>query len=381
MENYRELNARTLELKRRVDDYIRLKLSEPFPKVNQKECLEYIDDTNYQLSTLGTKRYIRISDIKIESEVEKSTAELLEDFVQQKKQELNYNYHSYKKYITLKNQLIDFENNRNESLTFNSMNTVTFIYDFRDYLFEKGYNDNATNMRIKNLKTFMRYIENQELFSFRKVVYDTKVSTYENEINSLSIDDINVLLELEIDNPKWQKIVDVFICNCFLGLRFGDLISLQKSDFFQDSEGNFSIIKDNQKTGLKIEIPVFEPALSILEKYQFELPKYSIQYFNRQLKDILKHYDLFPETIKQKRKVNKMDRSKIVQRRDIITSHVCRRTFATLAIQAKVPLNNIMKATGHTKLSTLDKYVERKQDREGFKNFGLKGEEHNKKLN
>jgi len=40
-------------------------------------------------------------------------------------------------------------------------------------------------------------------------------------------------------------------------------------------------------------------------------------------------------------------------------------------VEAKIPLNNIMKAPGHTKLATLDNYSEKKQDHKEFQRLSL----------
>lgn len=58
-------------------------------------------------------------------------------------------------------------------------------------------------------------------------------------------------------------------------------------------------------------------------------------------------------------------------KRKQISSHTCRRTFITLAMNSKVPLTNIMVASGHKKLQTLNKYTKIDQNKKAFKAIDL----------
>ena len=111
--------------------------------------------------------------------------------------------------------------------------------------------------------------------------------------------------------------------------------------------------------------------MRILEKYNFELPKFSNQYFNRELPKIFKHYKLFSEIVTKKRRSNKDNQDVDYLKRDCISSHTCRRTFITLAISGNVPINTIMLASGHKKIQTLQSYSKKQSNREAFKAIDL----------
>ena len=372
MENYRKLNERTKELKGRVDEYIRRQLAEPFPTISQKECLAFIDEKNYQKIYNG--QYLRITDHITEQPEEQESKTVLQhftDFFKLKKKELKNQYHSYKKYITLENQLKDYES-KNQSLTFELINNELFLYSFRDYLIGIGYNDNSANMKLKNLKTFLKWIQKQKIYSFNPNIFDVSVSTYENNVITLNDAEIGQLMELDIQNPNWQKIIDLFVLNCFLGLRHSDLYTLNSHDFVKDQDGDIMLVKDTKKTDEKIIVPVIEPALSILKKYDNNPPKFSNQYFNRELKKVLRKYELFPELVKVRRNVNGQDKGKYIEKRELITSHTCRKSFVTMAVNKKVPVNAIMLATGHKKLTTIQAYLHKETDKEKFRALELK---------
>jgi integrase len=58
-------------------------------------------------------------------------------------------------------------------------------------------------------------------------------------------------------------------------------------------------------------------------------------------------------------------------KRDLISSHTCRRTFITLNIKSLVDYSTIVKMTGHTSIATLNKYVEKSLDIEKIKNIDI----------
>lgn len=295
MGDYRKLNDRTKELKSRVDDYIKRQLAEPFPHFSQKECIEFIDEKHYRKSYDGT--FLRITDYMRKSEPQPEPKTVLQhftDFFELKKKELLNHYHSYKKYITLENLLKDYHSTK-KPLTFDTMNSEFFMYSFRDYLLDnKKYNDNSANMKLKNLKTFLRWIEDNKIYRFEPKTFKVSVSTYENNVITLNKEEIKQVLELDIQNPHWKKIIDLFVLNCFLGLRHSDLYTLNAKDFVKDQDGDIMLVKDTIKTDEKIIVPILEPALSILKRYDFNPPKFTNQYFNRELKKVLRHYELFP---------------------------------------------------------------------------------------
>jgi integrase len=178
---------------------------------------------------------------------------------------------------------------------------------------------------------------------------------------------MQVLIDFKPVDKFEEKIIDLFVLNCYMGMRWSDFSTIEKGIFQNDAEGNTSYIKVNEKTEETIVIPVLPTAKRILEKYEYKLPKYTQQYFNRELKNILANHNLFETEIpKKKRQLGKIEPTNF-KKRELISSHTCRRTFITLAVSANVPLNAIMLATGHTQLKTLQKYAKKQQNFDAFK--------------
>ena len=375
MKDYEKLNDKTLKLKRKVDNYISYRLENGWKFLTQEECGAFVKSEQEDF-----RRYLYSGEYYVEfAQTRKKTLnDYLEEFYNFKKDVLN-NRASYKDYLSMANSIKDYQKQYG-NLSIYEMNNEEFLIKYRNFLAEKrgdgcltkgGLGDNTINKRFATLRSFYRWLEKHDVYKFKESVYDFSIPKYDNEIIVLSKAEIKKLKELDIENGTWIKIIDVFICNCFLGLRYSDLNTLHKSHFSKDSEGDYVLIKENIKTGTTLQIPVQKTSLEILKKYNFELPKFSHQYFNRALTDIFEKHELFSEQIVKKRRVNKANKDEIYLKRELIKSHTCRRTFITLSISENVPFNVIMLATGHKKIQTLQKYIKPLQDKESFKRIDL----------
>ncbi|MGE0020922.1 MAG: tyrosine-type recombinase/integrase [Draconibacterium sp.] len=385
MENQKELNYKTTNLKSKVDDYISYRLNNGWRQITKEECLSYIESGFDSVSTF-LKQNGRKNDIDIDKNKPLSVSDYLQRFYVFKKDELN-NRLSYKDYLTFINSLEDFQKYFKIELTFEYLNTEEFLVKYRNFLsidrgtdYKKngyktkgGLNDNTINKRFSSLETFFLWIENRDVYTFKKSIHSFSVPKYENENIELTNDEIQQLYDLKITNKTWSEIRDVFICNCFMGFRISDLKTLKKSNFTMNDKGYYVVKKENQKTNFKVEIPIVETPLTILQKYDFQLPKFSDQHFNRVLKNILENYDLFPEVVVKKRRSNRVNQDKEYMKRELISSHTCRKTFINLLITNNIPINIVMNSSGHKKIETIEKhYMKKTQDYDLFKTIDLK---------
>lgn len=145
---------------------------------------------------------------------------------------------------------------------------------------------------------------------------------------------------------------DIFVIGCLTGQRYSDytricsdmVITLEKSEF---------IALHQVKTGTKVLIPVDNRVVTILTKYGGRLPYVSKLTFGRNIKLLgeLSGWTYRPEFDKPK--------SQYLKERfcDLITTHTARRSFATNAYAAGVPLSSIMAVTGHSSEKNLRKYL------------------------
>lgn len=361
MPDYKDLNREMHTLKAKVDEYISYQLRQWNPSVNQKECKNYIETGE-----------ILYSDEIFSKPKTKTFFDFYNEFYGYKDIQLQ-NKPSLKDYKSLENALYDYENYQKINLTFEVINDEDFFNRFRNFLYdyrqgnyktEGGLNANTVKKRISSLKTFMRYVQKKKYFKFDASLFDYRVKGYYPDFVTLSRDEITLLENLDIKKKNWQKIIDVFICNCFMSLRYSDLATFEKGEFLKTDDNQWYYYKLNEKTGKEIEVFILPTALNYLEKYNFKLPVYTNQYFNRELKNIFEYYDLFGQKMKKKEMRKGKPVTHIFLRRDLISTHTCRRTYITLCIDKGVPFNAIQASTGHTQLSTLSRYVKRKMNPE-----------------
>ena len=132
-----------------------------------------------------------------------------------------------------------------------------------------------------------------------------------------------------------DKVRDLFIFASYTGLAFCDT---QEFDFFTMTEqiGNlFYIDGSRMKTGTNFFTPILPPAMEVLKRYNFNLPKIS----NQKANDSLHRIEL-------RLGLNKP-----------ITFHVARHSFATLSLSHDIPIEKVARMLGHKDIKTTQIYA------------------------
>lgn len=350
-EDNERINKRISVLKKKVDSYITDRLSYYVKKVNQKDCLKFIE----------TGETVQ------EKKIEKITAlDFVEKFKNWKINELGVS--SANQYTSLYMSMKEFQKLKNKTITFDDLNDVEFLSEYKNFLGNVKKNKNNTiALRFKTFKTFINYIEEKEIFTFKISTKKYKQEQYAPTIVTLDNADIKLLMNLEIENKRWAVIRDLFVFNFFCGLRFSDLSTLRPDNFKIDADGDYTIIQENKKTDYEVVIPVHPVAVEIAKKYNFQLPVIDLHNFNNQLTDILDYYDLFSDIILIKKRVlNEPPQDYTIMRRKMIKTHTMRRSAITRWFEEKIPLTNLMAASGHTTISSIKSYMKIQQNKEEF---------------
>jgi hypothetical protein len=80
-----------------------------------------------------------------------------------------------------------------------------------------------------------------------------KLKSQPTDFIVLNRKDLELLKNFKKLTPKEQVYVDIFLMNCLMGLRFGDLSTLEKGSFIVE-KGETYYVKSNEKTNLPIKI-------------------------------------------------------------------------------------------------------------------------------
>lgn len=160
--------------------------------------------------------------------------------------------------------------------------------------------------------------------------------------------------QLTSRKPKSIEMVrDIFMVGCFTGQRFSDYARISSS-MIKTVKGTRFIDIVQQKTGKEVYIPLDKRVKRILDKYNGVLPSITPNVFNFNLRLIAELLGWTEEPGFDEKSM----KGKLGPRFcDMISSHTARRSFATNAYEAKVPLSSIMAITGHSSEEKLRVYL------------------------
>ena len=257
------------------------------------------------------------------------------------------------KYKTLKTKIAEFEVNQRKKFYIKDVG-LKFRNDFVKYLTEvDNLNGNTTGRYIKFLKT---------------VCLDAKKNSI--EINSqldhirgftekaakvfLSFQEIEKIENKMFDRSALENAKDWLIIGCYTGQRVSDLLKL--------TSDNIKTVKDirtgkdrefielvQKKTGKRVSIPVHTKVKAILTKRDGQFPhQISDQKFNIHIKDVCKLAGI--TEIVEGGKIDKETNRKVIgsfPKHELITSHICRRSFAT-NFYGLIPTSQLIGVTAHS---------------------------------
>lgn len=268
-----------------------------------------------------------------------------------------------KGYVTFKGVIEAYQKHINKELKLKDIDPV-FEVEFRNWLLKtKKYSRNYAGKNFDNLKAVCSDAERigrkvhphaKNILSFSEIKDDRVVITLSfNELETISIlEDLPPHLE---NTRKW------LLLGCEIGQRGGDLLSITKENL-NNRDGILFLDIKQQKTGKEIPIVVKPSIKKIIDG---GLPyKISIQKFNDYLKDLCELAEIDTPTkgkIYDKEKGRKV--SKMYPKYKLITSHICRRSFATNYYK-QVPTPLLMVTTGHSKESLFLDYIGEKEDKD-----------------
>lgn len=223
---------------------------------------------------------------------------------------------------------------------------LQFVEKFKMWLFNQKYSINYVGKNIANLKTicldaFKNDIETSTQLKNIKIVSEKKAPEQIivlTEQEQDKIKDAVLLREALVNARKW------LLLGCLIGQRGGDLLNITDKNI-KELNGIKIIELKQQKTGKLVAIPLLPDALEIIES---GLPyKLSLARFNEYIKDVCEIAEI-NEPITAKIKVTSRN-PLIVETKpkfNFITSHVCRRSFAT-NFYGRIPTPILKNITAH----------------------------------
>lgn len=254
---------------------------------------------------------------------------------------------------------------------------LKFLQSFKDYLNKatyktkekkkevtKHYTTNYIDKQINGLKQFVN-----AAIEFKYVEHFTwdSLKSNGNEVDTIHTDfrEIQIIHDVQLDKPNEIKIRDKYVINCFLGFRYSDLNRLEPHVFKKRSvKGVEYLVYEgrSKKTGELIEFPIHPIAAALLEKYDYQIPKYSAKEFNEVIKLVAERAgfkELVRVTETRAGKTTVMD----IPKYELICSHTGRRSFCTNFYVEGVTIAIIMSISGHLTEKEFMKYIKKRSVR------------------
>ena len=233
---------------------------------------------------------------------------------------------------------------------------VRFADNFKKWLFDKNYSANYVGKNISNLRAVCTDAAKNEIevspqLNHIKFLSESKPPediVYLNEEELEAIRKVPLTRESLINARKW------LLLGCLLGQRGSDLLSINAQNI-KDINGIKIIELRQGKTGKIVAIPLLPEATEIIEH---GMPyKISMVHFNEYIKEVCEAAKInTPIKGRQKLKNGVATIKDIFPKWKVVSSHVCRRSFAT-NFYGKIPTPILMSITGHGTENMFLKYI------------------------
>ena len=299
----------------------------------------------------------------------------LQNFIDFKRSTASYTESTLKKYNNLKDRFQFYQKKKKKIFLLQDVSSKILI-DFKNYLTTDCNLMETTAVRfIKNLKTVLFDAEqNGKSIHYQIRGFSTGTTNTEYKV-FLSFDEIEKIKDVTTLNTDWNIAKDWLVLGCYLGQRVSDLLRMTKRMIYTktDSEGNtFRFIEiKQQKTGEKVVIPIHDEVETILNKYNGDFPPTfannfdsNAVLFNRHIKKVCELAGI-QEMIKGKVYNEDKKKNEIVEteKYNLVSSHVCRRSFATNFYGNKLfTTPQLMAITGHKTENMFLNYIGRTAD-------------------
>ena len=212
--------------------------------------------------------------------------------------------------------------------------TPKHILEFNEWLHDGSRTDISVHTYHKHLRKVTRYLRMADMIPadpYERVKLSRGKS---KERQPLTEDELDKLRTIKLSEPM-DHVRDLFIFSAYTGLAYCD-VQVFNFELMTEKIGKIYYIDGERlKTGTKFFTPILNPAMEVLKKYDYNLPKITNQKGNEYL-HLIQH---------------------AMGLRKSLTFHVARHSFATLAISHGVPIEDVARMLGHEDIRTTQIYA------------------------
>ena len=227
---------------------------------------------------------------------------------------------------------------------------LNFYHGYMEYLSkEKNLANNTVGRHVKTLKAFLNDAAERGFhsnYSFKskkfKVIRENTDAIY---LDSYELDELSKL-DLS-DNPRLERVRDLFLVGCWTGLRFSDFSNILEKHI----QGDLIEIR-TKKTDETVVIPIHKTVKLIMEKYRGKYPNslppaVSNVKTNKHLKEIGKMLPCLHVNVQTRQTKGGVLSISNNKKYELLVTHSARRSFATNLYKSGLSSITIMRITGH----------------------------------
>lgn len=281
--------------------------------------------------------------------------DFIDKFIINQKNIGNKSKGTFKNYQTTRNGIAEYlKYKKTKKLDFEDVN-MRFANDFITFLkTERGIKSNNTvDSYIKHIKLFMLAAKKEKYHNSSDY---TEIKRLRSEVENIFLTEEDIYQIAQLDLSKVQKldrVRDIFLIGCSTGLRFSDYINISENQIIKKDNDRLFLSIITRKTKAKVVIPISPLALSVFEKYNFNLPSpITNQKFNEYIKEICQLAG-----ITEMVSIQTGGGLKEGPKYQFVSTHTARRSFATNAFLNRVPTVSIMRITGHKTEKEFQNYI------------------------
>lgn len=158
------------------------------------------------------------------------------------------------------------------------------IIDFNTKLMELYDSTTVAGMMQKLKSVFLHALKNKMIQENPFMGF--KICRKEKEVEFLTQEEVDRIRQAKMPSDNLERVKDLFLFQCYSALSYCDMSALRPSDFQKNEYGYIYINGERLKTKVKFVAILFEDAITIAQKYDYNLPTISNQRYNTNLKII-----------------------------------------------------------------------------------------------
>lgn len=244
------------------------------------------------------------------------------------------------------------------SLSVERVSSKEWLQEYMEILTNRGYNNNSIRSTHKFLHWFLKWAYQNGYCGndFERFKFELKtVDSHERLVVFLTMDEI-LAIKNHDTAEEYRLCKDIFLFQCFTGLRYSDVVKIKKSDIRGDM-----LTMVSQKTGILLHNRLNSMAVEIANRYMDIIgeklfPHICNRDMNLKLREICKQVGI-NETVTKYEYRNHERIAITAPKWQFITTHVGRKSFVVNSLDMGLTATQVIGYTGHSSITAMQPYI------------------------